>query len=289
MKEESKQPPKKIEFQMRNEDFPPLPTISSFSSERSKIMISTGKFPLQMNNSRVGYAPKSAPNFFGSFQPKTRINIQTYPAGTVTNIPPNMMTDQFGMLGFLAAYRGMRFNPNIASIIIGEKAELLGLGMNSKLEVPNPSGHGRSEIHLTYGGPWANNFSNHAPHIDAKIPEKFKTNALIREKLAKIKFPLLEEDVLFYLFYNYPGEEYQIAAAHELHVRDWRYNKVERKWLRRLNFGSVIQQTAVFERGTYNVFDPENWKRVPRDMIVEYKDLEEQPELPPNMKVFFEP
>ncbi|VDM98520.1 unnamed protein product, partial [Onchocerca ochengi] len=152
----------------------------------------------------------------------------------------------------------------------------------------NPSGHGRSEIHLNYGGPWTNK-PNHAPHIDVKIPEKYKTNKLIREKLAKIKFPLLEEDVLFYLFYNYPGEEYQIAAAHELYVRDWRYNKVERIWLRRLNFGSVIQQTTVFEKGTYNVFDPEHWRKVPRDMIVEYKDLEEQPELPPNMKIFFEP
>ncbi|OZC11893.1 NOT2 / NOT3 / NOT5 family protein [Onchocerca flexuosa] len=210
----------------------------------------------------------------------------------------------------------------------------------SRLEVPSPSGHGRSEIHLNYGGPWADK-PNHAPHVDVQIPEKYKTNELIREKLAKIKFPLLEEDALFYLFYNYPGEEYQIAAAHELHVREWRYHKLERIWLRRLNLGSVIEHTALFERGTYNIFDSEHWRKVryiiftsnssnlymtsastdeinaisshhhrtrnkellimdlnhpilggslqvPREMTVEYKDLEKQPELPLNMKVFFE-
>uniref|UniRef100_A0A8R1XLE3 NOT2_3_5 domain-containing protein n=1 Tax=Onchocerca volvulus TaxID=6282 RepID=A0A8R1XLE3_ONCVO len=294
MEEKPKQPPEKVEFQMRNEDFPALPSTSSFGSEQNKIMIPTGSSSLQMGNPSVGFAselepnilagnpsigfvPEPGPNFSASLQPEARINIQTYPDGTMTNIPPTMLTDQFGMAGLLAAYRGMYLEPNIAPLVFGEKAELMGLGMNSE-----------SEIHLNYGGPWADK-PNHAPHTDVKIPEKYKTNELIREKLAKIKFPLLEEDALFYLFYNYPGEEYQIAAAHELHVRDWRYHKVERVWLRRLTFGSVIEHTALFERGTYNVFDSEHWRKVPREMTVEYKDLEKQPELPPNMKVFFEP
>ncbi|VDO25191.1 unnamed protein product [Onchocerca flexuosa] len=321
MEEEPKQTPEKVEFQMRNEDFPALPSTSSFGSKQNKIMIPAGSSSLQMGNPNagfstetktniltdnpsagfapetepnilagnpsVGFAPESESNFSSILQSEARINVQTYPDDTMTNIPPTMLTDQFGMAGLLAAYRGMYLEPNIALLVIGEKAELMGLGMNSELEVPSPSGHGRSEIHLNYGGPWADK-PNHAPHVDVQIPEKYKTNELIREKLAKIKFPLLEEDALFYLFYNYPGEEYQIAAAHELHVREWRYHKLERIWLRRLNLGSVIEHTALFERGTYNVFDSEHWRKVPREMTVEYKDLEKQPELPLNMKVFFE-
>ncbi|MCP9261575.1 hypothetical protein DINM_004926 [Dirofilaria immitis] len=322
MDEESKQSSEKVEFQMKSEDFPALPGTSP-RSEPNEIMIPTGNSSLQINDSNVGFVSESGPNFSTRLLSQAGINIETYPDGTMTNIPPSMMTDQFGILGFLAAYRGMHVNPNIAPLVIGQNAELIGLGMNSELEVPDPSGHGRCEIHRNYGGPWADKLS-HAPHTDTKeadhgrmgvlscynpamlhslndyynphrrmcllqIPEVYKTNVLIREKLAKIKFPSLKEDALFYLFYNYPGEQYQIAAAHELHVRDWRYHKMERKWLRRSNFGSVIQHAVVFERGTYNVFDPVHWRKISKEMTIEYKDLERQPELPRNMKVFFEP
>lgn len=46
------------------------------------------------------------------------------------------------------------------------------------------------------------------------------TNLSIRDKLPGIKLNKLSEDVLFYLFYNCPGEIYQMAAANELLVID---------------------------------------------------------------------
>jgi hypothetical protein len=52
--------------------------------------------------------------------------------------------------------------------------------------------------------------------LDAKVPEEYLTNATIRDKLPNIKLNKLHEDVLFYLFYNCPGEVYQVAAASEL-------------------------------------------------------------------------
>lgn len=42
------------------------------------------------------------------------------------------MTDQFGMLGFLSAYRGMNVDPNLAALAIGEDPVNMGLGMNSQ-------------------------------------------------------------------------------------------------------------------------------------------------------------
>jgi hypothetical protein len=55
--------------------------------------------------------------------------------------------------------------------------------------------------------------------LDAKVPEEYLTNATIRDKLPNIKLNKLHEDVLFYLFYNCPGEVYQVAAASELLVQ----------------------------------------------------------------------
>lgn len=48
------------------------------------------------------------------------------------------------------------------------------------------------------------------------MPDEYLTNASIRDKLPNIKLSKLSEDVLFYLFYNCPGEVYQVAAASEL-------------------------------------------------------------------------
>lgn len=46
------------------------------------------------------------------------------------------------------------------------------------------------------------------------------------------------------------------------HGRDWRYHKVDRIWIRRYNYNSVIERTKTFEKGLYNVFDPIHWRKV---------------------------
>ncbi|VBB31129.1 unnamed protein product [Acanthocheilonema viteae] len=179
----------------------------------------------------------------------------------------------------------------------------------------------RREIHLNYGGPWAEkpNYSSQADaregleHDDISvllclqpgkaqltlqsdscpycqhIPNEYRTNLLLGDKLAELKFPLLEEDVLFYLFYNYPGEQYQIAAAYELYIREWRYHKMRRVWLRRFDYKSVKECTTIYEKGSYSVFDPFRWRKLSVKMVLFYKDLENKPTLPPAMKKYFDP
>ncbi|VBB31200.1 unnamed protein product [Acanthocheilonema viteae] len=122
---------------------------------------------MQVANPNVGFIPRPGSYFVGCLQPGPGMNIPIYPDGTVKNIPSTMMTDQYGMLGFLSAYRGMQVNPALATLAIGEDPINMGLGMNNQLIVPNPSGHGRREIHLNYGGPWAEK-PNYSSQADAR-------------------------------------------------------------------------------------------------------------------------
>ncbi|EYC07922.1 hypothetical protein Y032_0068g204 [Ancylostoma ceylanicum] len=149
--------------------------------------------------------------------------IITHPDGEVSNIPPTMLADQFGMAGLVTYLRTVD-NPSIVSLALGYDLTTLGLNLNL------------SERHLytSFGGPWADNpirpheldvkLTNYkvnpenvsSPRSYCTVPDDYLTNAQIREKLPPVKLNKLSEDVLFYLFYNCPGEVYQLAAACEL-------------------------------------------------------------------------
>ncbi|EPB74798.1 NOT2 / NOT3 / NOT5 family protein [Ancylostoma ceylanicum] len=199
--------------------------------------------------------------------------IITHPDGEVSNIPPTMLADQFGMAGLVTYLRTVD-NPSIVSLALGYDLTTLGLNLNL------------SERHLytSFGGPWADNPIR--PHeLDVKVscspvPDDYLTNAQIREKLPPVKLNKLSEDVLFYLFYNCPGEVYQLAAACELYQRDWRFHKSDGNWLTRSQYGGVKEQTGSYEKGQYNVFDPLQWRKIPKELKLEYKELEERPKLP---------
>ncbi|CAG9534739.1 unnamed protein product [Cercopithifilaria johnstoni] len=254
------------------------------------IMPTAGTSSMQVYNTNVGFIPRRpGPYFLEYFQPIPRMNVPIYPDGTAKNIPSStLMTDQYGMLGFLSAYRGMQIHPALATLAIGEDPANMGLGMNNRLVVRNPSGYGRREIHVNYGGPWAE-MPDYSAHAETKIPNEYRTNLLLGDKLAQLKFSMLEEDTLFYIFYNYPGEQYQIAAAYELYMREWRYHKMDRLWLRRFDHKSVVEYTTTYERGLYNVFDRSRWRKLTVRTTLLYKDLEGKPILPPDMRKYFDP
>lgn len=46
--------------------------------------------------------------------------------------------------------------------------------------------------------------------------------------------------------------------------RDWRFHKGQRVWLTRSQYGGVKEQTSTYEKGSYNVFDPVQWRKVSR-------------------------
>lgn len=60
----------------------------------------------------------------------------------------------------------------------------------------------------------------------------------------------------------FQGQVYQLAAASELYHRDWRYHKADAVWLTRSVYVGMKEQTSEYETGSYNIFDPVQWRKV---------------------------
>merc|ERR1719445_2155383 len=100
------------EFLMSSEDFPALPGAPGNSfvfSDPSGHMLDSVK----MNS--TGLTPEQ--ELAKSAQ--ARKGIQTSPDGLVTNIPTNMVVDQFGMIGLLTFIRAAETDPNLVSLALG--------------------------------------------------------------------------------------------------------------------------------------------------------------------------
>ena len=88
--------------------------------------------------------------------------------GTVTNIPPSMVTDQFGMIGLLTFIRAAETDQHLVSLALG--ADLTSLGLNLSSDPP---------LHPTFGGPWAETPCR-PQDIDCHVPFEYMTNSTIR-------------------------------------------------------------------------------------------------------------
>jgi len=194
--------------------------------------------------------------------------IQTSPDGTVKNIPPSMVTDQFGMIGLLTFIRAAETDPNLVSLALGADLTTLGLNLNSEVN-----------LYPTFGGPWADTPCR-PQDIDFHVPHEYLTNQTIREKLAPVKLNRYKDDVLFYMFYTNVGDVLQLAAAAELYTRDWRYHRDDRVWITRAPGMVPSEKTNTYERGTYYFFDVQNWRKVSKEFHLDYDKLEDRPSLP---------
>ena len=108
-------------------------------------------------------------------QQQQKKGIQTSPDGMVKNIPPTMVTDQFGMIGLLTFIRAAETDPNLVSLALGADLTTLGLNLNSE-----------SNLYPTFGGPWADTPCR-PQDIDYHVPHEYLTNQAIRDKLAPVK------------------------------------------------------------------------------------------------------
>nr|CAG4646262.1 EOG090X06CC [Macrothrix elegans] len=244
------------EFTMSNEDFPALPgTQSNDNNAPSGSGADTSKVSNTPNTSTVANSNLN----------HSKRGLQICADGKVTNIPNNMVADQFGMAGLLTFIRVAESDSNLVSLALGSDLTTLGLNLNS----PEP-------LYNNFGGPWAENPCR-PQDIDFHVPPEYLTNAVIRDKLAPVKLNRYQEDLLFYLFYTNVGDAMQLAASLELYNRDWRYHKEERLWITRVPGMPLMEKTGTYERGTYYCFDPNNWRKVAKEMFVEYERLEDRP------------
>lgn len=266
------------EFTMSNEDFPALPgtqTNTSTSVGGSASNDSTPEKSMQdgsgqpsevhVNNNRV-----AASNSINDKQSSHSRGIQTSPDGKVTNIPASMVKDQFGMVGLLTFIRAAESDPNLVSLALGQDLTALGLNLNSP-----------ENLFPSFGGPWAETPCR-PQDVDFHVPPEYLINFNIRDKLAQIKLSRYKDDLLFYIFYTNPGDVLQIYAAMELYAREWRYHMEEKLWITQAPGVVATEKTSTYERGTYYFFDPQNWRKVPKEFHLDYSKLEPRPNLPPS-------
>lgn len=185
--------------------------------------------------------------------------------GRVTNIPASMVTDQFGMIGLLAFLRAAETDPNLASVTFGTDLTALGLNLTAT-----------EKLHPSFAGPWSDQ-PLRVHEIDYPVPSEYLVNSSIRDKLTPITLKRYHEETIFFLFYMFPNDMLQIAAAIELYSREWRYHKEEKVWITRAPGIAPSEKTNSYERGTYLIFDSHLWRRVPREFVLEYDRLESKP------------
>ncbi|KAI6228260.1 NOT2-3-5 domain-containing protein [Aphelenchoides besseyi] len=266
------------EFNLQSEDFPALPgavqsqqqlnAVSSsqvIGSEAQSISSVHSTFAQhQLSNPTANLLSNGTGNNENGKETKT--GIKTHNDGSVSNIPPGLLCDQYGMAGLVSFIRSADTTPGLVQISLGMDISKLGL------KFP----HSERNLHQTFAGPWSDAPCN-PKDSDVKVPEEYLTNQFIREKLPPVKMGKLSEDLLFYIFYNSPGQVYQLAAASELYQRDWRYHMGKHVWVTRNPFYIAKELTAEYELGSYHIFDPVQWRKVPQEMKLEFKMLEGRP------------
>jgi len=228
-----RQPEPRTEFQIHNEDFPALP--GTQDSKLSSTVCFRPWYPAGRCLRDAWLAQTPGPmdalkdaRFVGGAGERTptaalaRRGIQTHAdgerrqrrsaaetslpcAGTVTGIPAGMLNDQFGMVGLVAILQAIETDPSIIPLALGHDLTTLGLNLNAA----------EKTLYQSFGGPWADTPCR-PQDMDFHVPAEYLTNAAIFDKLAQVKLNRYTDDLLFYLFYNFGGEVYQLAAAAEL-------------------------------------------------------------------------
>nr|CDS21229.1 NOT transcription regulatory protein [Echinococcus granulosus] len=182
----------------------------------------------------------------------------------VTNIPKNMIDNQFGMIGLLKL---IQIDPSFETLAPGLNLASLGI-----VNWP-PSG----ELHSVFASPLTDQCMLRPHDMDYNVPPEYQIRSRIASRLPSDP-PLenLTDEILFWIFYNCCREEVQLVAAKGLYNRDWRYHKKKMRWLTPVPGGDVIREGAS-EQGTYYCWEPLASEKVIQQMTICYADLDDTP------------
>ena len=153
-------------------------------------------------------------------------------SGSVKNIPPNLMLDQFGMLGLLMALKQGLLNPRTDQ----EKNVKMLFSMSEAFNSENAL----------------------LERYEERMPAEYRisANAYMREKLCAVENVIEQsgnDDLLFYLFYVCNKSELQQRAYDLLTSRSWIYDTKFKLWLK-----SAPPETSESAKH-YQIFDPKLW------------------------------
>ncbi|CAI5445237.1 unnamed protein product [Caenorhabditis angaria] len=256
-------------------------------------------------NSEMSTTPKkshsSNPNSFlrrgaqKSFSENQREvpKIQLEDDGKMSNISSRMLDDQFGiaaMLPILKVFGNDEAPPKITDERAKKRAyqmeksiQKLSCGVDlCSLGVPIEDIEAQS--YPSFSGPFGflplRATEKSIPELEP--PEVYKMSQVphIRTSLNKNLPEMLDLHAIFFLFYNFPGELWQVNAARELQARGWRYHIPQKIWIRR-KFEENRYQEPIFGfqpepeiRGFFEYFDSETDEIVSREMDLKSADIE---------------
>ncbi|CAG8279385.1 unnamed protein product [Penicillium salamii] len=194
--------------------------------------------------------------------------------------------DRFGLAGLLRMIHSE--SPDVASLAVGQDLMTLGLDLNqAEYETHIPRFHDimlniLRPLHTSFASPFVSSMSAVPLEQDFSLPACYNV-ANIQPLQSRI--PGFSDETLFFIFYSLPRDIMQELVAEELMGRKWRYHKLERCWLTRDETypGPVDVERGVTERGVYLLWDPATWKKIRREFILRYEDLDNR--LDPNRGV----
>ncbi|OAX85129.1 hypothetical protein ACJ72_00501 [Emergomyces africanus] len=168
--------------------------------------------------------------------------------------------DRFGLQGLLSMIHSE--NPDVATLAVGQDLMSLGLDLNQ----PEP-------LHPSFASPFISSNAAVPLQVDYNLPACYN---VANVQPLQTRIPSFSDETLFYIFYSMPRDIMQELVAEELMGRKWRYHKVERAWLTRDDaYPSPVEvERGVSERGFYLWWDPSTWKKVRREFILRYADLD---------------
>ncbi|VDP16339.1 unnamed protein product [Schistosoma margrebowiei] len=252
-------------------------TVNSTSAHRSLSASSITQTPASTNSRRLFshtsnhvLGPSSVRNQPGySNVPSKSVGssngIQLLPNHLVTNIPKNMICDQFGMLGLLKLIRVGDYDATLNMLAPGLDLSSL----HSNWQTPG-------ELHTTFVSPLQDSCFGRPQDMDYPVPPEYLIRHLVTDRLPDPPMNQLSEETLFWLFYNCCREEAQLVVAKELYQREWRFHKKEQIWLTRI-VGANFTSDNNSEQGDYYFWDPVKAQKSTHQMTILYSDLDNAP------------
>lgn len=167
--------------------------------------------------------------------------------------------DAYGMLGLHSILKANEQDAHMMMLTRGFDLNTLGMPLAQS-----------EPLHPTFCSPWSDASVKVQP--DVRIPQCYFVSP------PHLKFAMFQKfqlETLFYIFYSMPRDVLQLAAAQELHNRDWWYHKEAKQWMQRIADPTVNMPS--FERGSYIFWNPEKWQKERReDFLLVYDQLEDR-------------
>ncbi|KAF9464218.1 hypothetical protein BDZ94DRAFT_527900 [Collybia nuda] len=197
-----------------------------------------------------------------SLQPSSISHSQQHPQTPAEQVLVSA-ADRWGLLGLLAMLKNAGTDLDQGLGGIGTDLGTMGLDMAFP-----------GNLYSTFITPWADQSAARTVEPDFHLPTCY--SSVQAPPPGPNKATAFSDETLFFMFYSSPRDALQEVAAQELWNRNWRYHKDLRLWITKESGTSPSQKVQGGEQGQYTFWDPENWVKERKEMIVLYVDLEEK-------------